>query len=183
MNKKGQMSSGPEMILSWIIAFGLIGLIASVFLLINTEFKEETYTFSSTSTTNESGAYVNSTGYTLSGASDFKAKNFVITAAWNVTNVTDPVLIGSGNYTVSTAGVLTNASTTTWSTVNVSYTHKVGANTTATTSVEDASSGIAKITSKLPLIGTIIVLSVILIIVLAVVAYVRLQAGAYGNVQ
>ena len=183
MNKKGQMSSGPEMILSWIIAFGLIGLIASVFLLINTEFKEETYLFTTTSVTNESGAYVNSTGYTLSGASDFKAKDFVITAAWNVTNVTDPVLIASGNYTVSTAGVLTNASTTTWSTVNVSHTHKVGESTTATEGIEDASSGIAKITSKLPLIGTIIVLSVILVIVLAVVAYVRLQAGAYGNVQ
>ena len=100
-DKRGMApDSGPNMILSWIIAFGLIGLIASVFLLINTEFKNET----------------------VNGSLEEQA-------------------------------------------------------------IEDASQGIAKITSKLPLIGTIVVLSVILIIVLAVVAYVRLQAGAYGNVQ
>jgi len=75
---------------------------------------------------NESGAYVNATGYTLAEASQ---SNFsggaVVTAVWlNVSN--SPWLLSSVNYTVSSAtGVLTNATevlnTTEWEDANVSY--------------------------------------------------------------
>ena len=186
MNKKGQMNSGPGMILSWIIAFGIIGLLAAVFLLINTEFKEETYTVLSDSVVNESGGFINATGYTLDAENNFfLADNFVITVAYDVFNLTAGVFeILSGNWTLgSSTGLVTNATVTVWSDVNFTYTFDYRENTTATKGIEDASKGIAKITSKLPLIGTIIVLSVIQISVLAVVAYVRLQAGAYGQVQ
>ena len=83
---------------------------------------------------NESGAYVNATGYTLVEASQ---SNFsggaVVTAVWlNVSN--SPWLLSSVNYTVSSAtGVLTNATevlnATEWEDANVSYTtnHKTEA--------------------------------------------------------
>ena len=76
---------------------------------------------------NESGAFINITGYTLTLASQSNfSGGVVITAVWNAT--TQDLLL-SGNYTVNSAtGVLTNASTSEYSTknyfVNVSYTSK-----------------------------------------------------------
>ncbi len=71
-------------------------------------------------TTNESGAYINTTGYTLTKASlsDFSG-GAVITI---VHNASDGVVITSGNYTINSAtGVVTNATATTWEDVNITY--------------------------------------------------------------
>ena len=70
--------------------------------------------------TNESGAWINETGYTVSEASkpDFTGG----VAITSIYNNTDGVIITSGNYTVTSLGVITNASTTNWFDVNVSYT-------------------------------------------------------------
>ena len=76
---------------------------------------------------NETGAYINITGYTVALASQSNfSGGVVITAVWNYS--TQDLLL-SGNYTVNSAtGVLTNASTSPYSTnnyaVNVSYTSK-----------------------------------------------------------
>ncbi|KKN19468.1 hypothetical protein LCGC14_0945400 [marine sediment metagenome] len=77
----------------------------------------------SVTVTNESGAYINTTGYTVTDATKLGFRSFVITAAYNATAGVG-TLIGSGNYTVNSAtGIVTNASTTTWSDVNISYTY------------------------------------------------------------
>jgi ATP-dependent Zn protease len=75
---------------------------------------------------NETGAFINITGYqlTMTSQANFSSSP-VITAVWNKTTA---VLLSSGNYTVSSTGLLTNASTSEYSThnyfVNVSYTSK-----------------------------------------------------------
>ena len=72
-------------------------------------------------TVNETGAYINATGYTLTKASQ---SDFTGGAAITIVyNSTDGLVILSGNYTVNAnTGVVTNASTTTWANVNISYT-------------------------------------------------------------
>ena len=87
-------------------------------------------TFNTISVTvnNETDAYINLTGYTLDGTSDCNFNTPVITALWNATS---PILlIDSGNYTVSAAGVLTNLTESDFSTgsfaMNVSYTYLQG---------------------------------------------------------
>lgn len=77
-------------------------------------------TDSSGSVSNETGAYINATGYTLvkSSVQGFAAP--VITAAINTTSNTT---ILAGNYTVSAAGVVTNATVANFDSVWISYTY------------------------------------------------------------
>ena len=77
-------------------------------------------------TTNETGAYINATGYTILRASDSNYTGVSITGAWNYT---DGTVIPSANYTITTLGVITNATTIEYEAVNLSYTssHKTEA--------------------------------------------------------
>ena len=78
--------------------------------------------------TNESGAYINASGYTLTLASQSNFSGGAVITI--VHNNTDALIIGSGNYTVNSAtGIVTNATATTWVDVNISYTtqHKTEA--------------------------------------------------------
>jgi hypothetical protein len=70
--------------------------------------------------TNETGAYINETGYTLALATATSFASPVITALYNAT---DDTAFGVGNATVSATGVVTNATVTNWDDVLVSYTY------------------------------------------------------------
>jgi len=69
--------------------------------------------------TNETGAYINNTGYTLSGYNTTWS-SITVTGVWNYT---DGFVITSDNYSLSSVGVLTNATTDTFNPVNLSYTY------------------------------------------------------------
>ena len=99
-------------------------------------------------TVNESGAYINITGYSLTKASqaDFSGGAVIIT----VINLTDGALVLSGNYTVnSRTGVLTNASTSDFSTgdygLNITYTtnHKTEAEMVSDETINQSLRGIS----------------------------------------
>ncbi len=83
----------------------------------------------------ETGAFINSTGYTLTDAGVLGFTNPIIVTAINSTS---GILITSGNYTLSSAGVLTNATAETWNTTTLNYTYNTqgdaGLITNATTS-------------------------------------------------
>ena len=70
--------------------------------------------------TNETGAYLNSSGYTLDDASTSGFTSPVITALFNAT---DDSVIAVGNASVTGAGVMTNASAVVYNDVLVSYTY------------------------------------------------------------
>lgn len=115
----GKVIKNAETVFMGLLTLGLLGIL---FLIIygnlsgNLGFQDVTIT-----TVNESGAWINSTGYTLSRAtdSDFTGGAAII----SVYNATDGVLILSGNYTVDpSTGIVTNATTTTWDNVNITYT-------------------------------------------------------------
>ena len=119
----------------------IVALIGIVFLLLGALFgvnivsfifgnfgtlSDTTFTDTGITIVNETEAHANTTGYTLNGASDTGAVSFTVT---EVLNATDN---GSGNYnltipltnvTVSSVGVLTNATVIVYSNVSVSYTY------------------------------------------------------------
>ncbi len=77
-------------------------------------------------TINETEAWINQSGYTLNGASDPGASTFAITALWNATDNGTGIYnytILLANVTVSSSGVMLNASTLNFENVSVSYTH------------------------------------------------------------
>ena len=71
--------------------------------------------------TDETEGYINITGYTLSGYNNTWS-SMAITGAWNYTD-DDGTVIVAGNYTLSSVGVLTNATDFTWASANLSYTY------------------------------------------------------------
>lgn len=93
-----------------IVLFALvIGSILSISLFQNID--------ASGTVTNETGGYINTTGYTLlySTETDIAYTNVAII------NVSDNVTILAGNYTVSAAGVVTNATAATYDDVLITY--------------------------------------------------------------
>ena len=127
----------------------------------------DTFTDIEESVINETGAYINTTGYTLGGATDCNFNTPVITALWNATS---PILlIDAGNYTVSSGGILTNASTSDFSTgsfgMNVSYTYKQGGAACDATNVMVTQFGAYP--ALVGLIGTIIFLGIVIGVLVA----------------
>ncbi len=111
-------------VLAILIGVGLVILQnfqgATVSKLLSASVANETYTTSRP-------AWVNSTGYTLATAS---TSDFVPTISV-IINATDGKALQTGNYTVSAAGIVTNATVTSWNYANISYTYTYSANTTA----------------------------------------------------
>jgi hypothetical protein len=145
-------------------------IVASVFLLIVlmvfvfgvfSESMENTAT--ANTVINESGAYINSTGYQLASGVSGNPRTFSVTT---VHNNSDGIIITSGNYTLSSTGLLTNATTTTWEDVNVSYTYNT--DSSEITAAKDSQSNI---TRAIPLVG-------ILFIILAIGALIAILVAS-----
>lgn len=102
---------------------------------------ETTFDSSATATiTNESGAFINITGYTLSGHNSTWS-SITATAVW--ANITDniPYLVPVANYTLSSTGVLRNATivpnATQYNNANISYSYAFPIATPSSASAAD----------------------------------------------
>ena len=118
---------------------------------------------------NESGGYINATGYTLAGAlqSDFSGGAVVTTAH----NVTDGTVILPGNYTVnSNTGVVTNATVTNYPDVNFTYTslHKTEAEVTSEGILNDSLNAISNYSTQAGTQFTTLGIAITLILLVAV---------------
>jgi len=177
--KKGVMNevvSVAILVLVVSVLFGLTFLFVSSLKDTTRTNVEQTYTV-----TDESGAYINETGYTLAYASsDSLARSFTITEVVNASEDDGTILL-SGNYTLSTIGVLTNASETTWDDVNVSYTYASASAETAYQAVNDTESAGATIVDYLPLVFLSLIFGAILTLVLKIILpYVSLGRQVQG---
>jgi len=126
---------------------------------------------------NETGAWLNTTTYTVdnSAAQDFAA--LTITSALNAT---DNSSILTGNFTVSGAG-FTNSSALNWADVLVSYTYTytvtdVAYSTSANAMAGNFTEGIDNVSSKIP---TILLIAAVVLLFGVIVLLVK-QAGAMG---
>jgi len=127
---------------------------------------------------NETGAYINATGYTLSGYNSTWS-GITLTALWNTTTDYN-ILIGNG--TVSSVGVLTNASVSDFSTnnygVNVSYTYTYTHNSGKMDSiVGNVSGGIETFFAST---GTIFSILIVIVIILAI-SIIIWAVGRFGQ--
>ena len=110
----------------------------------------------SVTVTNETGAYINATGYTLTAASKCGFNTPVIT---NAVNTTSNTTILAANYTVSAAGVLSNITTEIHDPVIFSYTYLWGDE--ACEAVEDTIDGLGSMADFWEIIVLAIVASLI----------------------
>lgn len=134
-------------------------------------------------TTNETTGGLNSTGYTLANANSSNS-GYTITAVWVNVSPGTPYLIPAANYTVSTAGVLTNntvipdADEYNNATVSYTYTFTFDSNYEQ---VSDRMStnftqGIDNVSGKIP---TILLIAAVVLLFGVIVLLIR-QSGAMG---
>ena len=167
MNKKGQMGLGVAnsfvVGLLSLVVVGVLAMITLTQLEDTTLIEADTYTGS---VTNETGAYINSTGYTLDKTSERGFSSPALTALYNYT---DGTTIGLGNATLSSDGVMTNATATTWDNVSVSYTYNYERDSDTQTVVTNATSGLndffSNTTVWLSLLGVVIIILIIAAVV------------------
>jgi len=106
-----------------ILTIALVAILLAIVLFVMGSF-QETVPTEQVSVTNETGAYINSTGYTVNDADACEFQNFQVTEA---RNATDGTTISTSEYTVDSAdGTITNATATTYSDVNLDYTYDYG---------------------------------------------------------
>lgn len=109
---------------------------------------------------NESGATATATAFSVAGTNACGAGNFVATEAWNVSDVTTPELLPAANFTLSSAGLLTNGTLIEYPSVNVSYTFTDGGATCNAT--EDIIDQFATYPALIGLVGTIVFLGLVI---------------------
>ena len=111
----------------------------------------------STIVANETGAYINATGYTLDTVTACNWQSAAITSA---ANATDGTTILVGNYTLSSAGVLSNATVTNYADVNLAYTYVWGGE--ACTATESMVTQFGTYPALVGLVGTIVFLGLVI---------------------
>lgn len=128
----------------------------------------------SLSVTNETGAYINATGYTLD-AVNASTSNYVLVSAFNATDDTE---IGLGNITLSNEGVITNATATNWDDVLISYTYDYSYSLNRVSSITgNVSSGLVTFFSST---GTIFSILIVVVIILAI-SIIIWAVGRFGQ--
>lgn len=168
MQKTDRGVAGLTILLSLVTMLFVIGLLVMIFSLMGGELRDATYTPTTVTVTNETGAWINATTYTVdnSGANGFAS--LTVTALFNAT---DNSSIGVGNVTVSGTG-FTNATATNWASVKVSYTYVYDADNTATNVMNDTTAGISAVTDWYPIfivIGAMVVLILLTVIIITAI--------------
>ena len=140
----------------------LIGVVLGIGIYILAELNEN-LDEDSVTVSNETG-WVNSTGYTLDGASTPGFNTPVITEVRNESNI-----LVAANYTVSSVGVVTNATAITGfmtpaANYNISYTYLRGGS--AYTAVDDTITGVGDFAGWIAIIVVIMAAAIVLGIVL-----------------
>ena len=160
--KSIQLSQAFGAVLTLILVAVLVIVAIVIFVTLSTSFAG-----SATATvTNEQDGFVNATGYTIDGASACQFESPAITGIWNTS---DGSVIATANFTLSSAGVLTNATVNNFAPVNLSYTYTWGSG--ACDASDDMVSEFGNYTSLIGLVGTIIFLGLVIGILVAAFAF------------
>jgi len=126
--------------------------------------------------TNERNAFINSTGYSLAQVDSTHTGYLMVRA----TNATSGALITAANYSLSTAGLLTNDSTVAWPNVTINYTYVVLTPEEISTDKVSGNftDGVDNVSAKIPTIFLIAAIILILsVLAILVAAWQRLKLG------
>lgn len=123
------------------------------------------------SVTNETGAYINTTSYTVDQSTLSGFAGLTITALYNSTS---GGVIGLGNVTTGTTGI-TNATTTNWNNVSVSYTYTYNSNQQDNLEniLGNTSTGISGFFSSISPVWAILAVLVIILVLVVLVRVVQ----------
>jgi len=177
--RKGQLTlaDAPTVVL----IVGLVFLIMATMAFISSKMGDSLAESDRTSVTvtNETGAFVNYTTFTVDDADQLGFKDFVITQITNSTNGTTGFLlvVSASNYTYTQAGVVTNATTFNFNSANVSYTYTYTPKSTAYNTTVDLNTEIANNTSIAGIVLTISLVGIVLTVLIGVFLVTR-GAGA-----
>ena len=177
-NKKGQTNGlitglvfgVASLVIGTIIAFVIVSTLDDADLLSGGR--------DTTTVTNETGASINSTGYSLAGLTSTGINSTItITNAWN--NTDGSTIVVSGNITLSN-GVITNATAISWDNVNVSYTFDEYSDEELSTDdmIGNFTSGVNNVSEKLPTVLLVAAIVLILgVLALLVGVWQRMNMG------
>lgn len=168
------------------LIFGIASLVIGViiaFVIVSTLTGADLLTSSRTSATvtNETDAYINETGYQLVGLDTNYVPGTIVIS--QIANTSDGVVITSGNYTLSSTGLLTNTTVTTWEAVNITYSSSVySAEELSTESLSgNFTAGVDNVSSKIPIVLLIAAIVLILgVLVLLIATWQRMRIGGSG---
>jgi len=124
---------------------------------------------------NETG-FTNSTGYTLAYTSIDRTSTPVLTALFNRTS---GLAVGLGNATVSSVGVVTNATAVTYNNLSISYTYVHDITNATTTNIgiysmrNNVIDMIANFFDLMPTVGTILAVVLLIAVIVLLVLYVK----------
>jgi len=159
-----------SLVIGVIIAFVIVSTLTSANLLTDGR--------TTTSVINETGAYINSTGYQLTALdTNYVPGTITIDEAFNDTI---GFLITSANITISSTGIVTNATAIYWNNATMSYTSSVYSNNELATQDLSANftKGVDNVSTKIPTILLIAAIVLILgVLVLLVGAWQRMRIG------
>ena len=167
------------------LIFGIASLVIGViiaFVIVSTLSDADLLTASRTSSSvfNESG-YINQTGYQLAALdANYIPGTISILYAYNGSNMDN---IPAANYTVSSTGIITNATFDIYQNASISYTSSVYSTEELATSNLDANftRGVDNVSSKLPTVLLVAAIILILgVLVLLVGTWQRMRIGGGG---
>lgn len=167
--RKDKGVAGLTILLSAVAMVFIIGFLVMVFAIIGGSLQDNALTPTSATTTGEAG-WINSSGYTVDDATAPGFRSFAITS---ITNETGGFLIASGNYTYTSAGVITNATAVTWTAVEINYTYVYSSNNTATESIGETVTSIAGVAEWFPIIITITVMVALILLTVIIIVTIR----------
>jgi len=168
--------AGLTILLSLVVMLFIIGLLVSIMALMGSELIDATDDATTVTVTNETGAWLNGTTYTVDTSTARNFRSLTITSA---INTTDNSSIGTGNFSVSGTG-FTNASTTTWLSIWVSYTYVYDALNTETDTINDTTVGISGVSDWFNIfivIGAMVVLILLTVIIIVAIRSSGLMQG------
>ena len=169
--------AGLTILLSLVTMLFVIGLLVMIFSLMGGELQDSTYDEDTAVTvTNESGAWLNITTYTVDDAG---LRDFADLTILSAINGTDASAILTTNFTVVDGG-FTNASVLNWPSINVTYSYTWSADNSATDVMNDTVIGISDVTdwySIFIVIGAMVVLILLTVIIITAIRGSGLMAG------
>lgn len=173
--------AGTSVLLGLIVALFLIGLLVMIFAIMGGALITSSYTATTVTVTNETGAYVNSSNYTVDNSGALNFRTFTITQVTNSTNGTAGFLlvVDAANYTALTSGV-TNATAFNFNSANISYTYVYDAQNTATGVINNTTNSISTVTTFFSLfivIGSMVVLILLTVIIIVAIRQSGLLEG------
>lgn len=174
--------------LSVIVMLFIIGLLIAVFSIMGSELKTSVADISKSSVTTETGELLSSNVTSATGVSVAKAtlRDFAgvsITSLYANNYSGTYVLLNSGNYTFSTAGVVkfTDASTYNQTQVNVTYTYTYTTDTRSQDIMNDTVTGLAETSNWFDIFIVITAMVVLILLTVIIVTAIRSSGMIAGS--